>query len=80
MRLVEMPVYREAIGEMVAAVACCPAPRCGWLAIEYRSASSNSARWEFWCGRCGAEFTVVRGELLFESGPKQWLSARTYDT
>ena len=80
MRFLEMPVYREEPGEMVAAVASCPAPDCGWLVFEYRDAGSNSAHWEFSCGRCGAEFTVGRGELLFESAPKQWLAARTYDT
>jgi hypothetical protein len=56
-----------------------PVPDCSSLVIEYRAADSvrpgHPEDWEFTCPRCGIEFTVAQGELIFHSGPKQWLSS-----
>jgi hypothetical protein len=65
--------------DIVAAVSKCPAPDCSVLVIEYKSAGSvrpdHPEDWGFTCSRCGLEFTAVEGELIFQSVPKQWLSA-----
>jgi|SRR5579884_882419 len=68
--------------DIVAAASICPMPNCGSLVIEYKAAGSirpgHPEDWEFTCSRCGMEFTVTQGELIFQSVPKQWLSANTY--
>jgi hypothetical protein len=68
--------------DIVAAASCCPVPDCSSLVIEYRAASSvrpgHPEDWGFTCSRCGIQFTVAQGELIFQSVPKQWLSAKTH--
>jgi len=65
--------------EIVAAASNCPAADCGSLVLEYRAADSvrlgHAGDWEFKCSRCGMEFRVNKGELIFQSIPKRWLSA-----
>jgi hypothetical protein len=65
--------------DIVAAVSSCPLADCASLVIEYRAAgtigSGHREDWGFTCSRCGTEFTVAEGELIFQSVPKQWLSA-----
>ncbi|MGB9074207.1 MAG: hypothetical protein WCC22_16335 [Terriglobales bacterium] len=68
--------------DVVAAASSCPVPECSSLVIEYRAAGSSGPGhqedWEFTCSRCGMEFTVAQGELIFQSVPKQWLSANIH--
>jgi hypothetical protein len=68
--------------DIVAAASSCPAPDCSSLVIEYRAAASvrrgHPEDWGFTCSRCGIEFKVAQGELIFQSVPKQWLSANTH--
>lgn len=70
---------REEREDIVAAASTCPIPGCSSLVIEYRAAESvrpgHPEDWEFTCPRCGVEFTVAQGELIFQSVPKRWLSA-----
>jgi hypothetical protein len=77
-----MPHHWEQRNDIVAAASRCPVSECGSLVIEYRAAGSvrpgHPEDWEFTCPRCGIEFTVAQGELIFQSVPKQWLSANTY--
>ena len=77
-----MPQDWEQRDGIVAAASSCPLPECGSLVIEYRAADSvrpgHPEDWEFTCSVCGMEFAVVQGELIFQSAPKQWLSADTY--
>jgi hypothetical protein len=65
--------------DIVAAASSCPIPDCSSLVIDYRPAGSvrpgHPEDWEFTCSRCGMEFTVTQGELIFQSVPKQWLLA-----
>jgi hypothetical protein len=69
----------EQSDDIVAAASSCPVPDCGSLVIDYRPVGSvrqdHPEDWEFTCSRCGMEFTVTQGELIFQSVPKQWLSA-----
>jgi hypothetical protein len=62
---------------MIAAASSCPVPDCSSLVIEYREAGSvrpgHPEDWGFTCSRCGIEFTVTQGDLIFHSVPKQWL-------
>jgi hypothetical protein len=60
--------------------ATCPMPSCGALVVTYESADSlneiicsQGSAWEFVCAECGAEFSVPRGDLLFQSVPREWL-------
>jgi len=60
--------------------ATCPMPACGALAVTYESTDSlneviqsRAATWEFVCSECGAEFNVPKGDLLFQSVPREWL-------
>lgn len=68
--------------DIVAAASSCPVADCSSLVIEYRAASSircgHPEDWLFTCPRCGTEFTVTQGELIFQSVPKQWLSGNTH--
>lgn len=68
--------------DIVAAASSCPMPDCSSLVIEYRTAGSvrpgHPEEWDFTCSRCGIEFTVAQGELIFQSVPKQWLSANIH--
>lgn len=68
--------------DVVAAASSCPVPECSSLVIEYRSARSGrpgrEQDWEFTCSRCGTEFKVAQSELIFQSVPKQWLSANVH--
>jgi len=77
-----MPHDWEQHDDIVAAASSCPMPDCSSLVIEYRTASSvrpgHPEDWGFRCSRCGIDFTVTQGELIFQSVPKQWLSANTY--
>jgi hypothetical protein len=63
----------------LAAASSCPAFDCGSLVLDYRPADSlelgHPQDWDFTCSRCGMEFTVPRGELIFQSIPTRWLSA-----
>jgi hypothetical protein len=63
---------------VIAAASTCPIPECNSLVIEYRTGGSvrpgHPEDWEFTCANCGVEFTVVQGELLFQTVPKQWLA------
>jgi len=72
----------EQCDDIVAAVSSCPIPDCNCLVVSYRAAGSvpsgQSEDWEFICSRCGMEFTAAPSELLFQSVPKQWLSANTH--
>ena len=65
--------------EEVAAGAICPMPDCGVLVIAFRASSvariGHREPWELACGRCGIEFVVPEGELVFRSIPKKWLMA-----
>ena len=65
--------------DVVAAGTSCPMPNCGALTIAYVSADDqqpdDTAQWEFTCSRCGIEFTVPKGDLVFWSVPTQWLFA-----
>jgi hypothetical protein len=76
-----LPHDWEQRDDIVAAASQCPAPDCSSLVIEYRAAGSvrpgHPEDWEFTCSRCGSEFTVVQGDLIFQSVPKQWLSANS---
>jgi hypothetical protein len=85
----EAPIERHAMSQdleqrddIVAAASSCPVPDCSSLVVEYRAAGSvgsdDSENWWFTCSRCGMEFTVPPGELIFQSVPKQWLSANTH--
>jgi hypothetical protein len=64
---------------IVGAASSCAVPDRGFLVIEYRSADcirlGHPEDLEFTCSRCGMEFTVAQRELIFQSVPKQWLSA-----
>jgi hypothetical protein len=67
--------------EVVAAGSICPVPDCGALVISYRPSDrarrDDATSWcEFTCSRCGIDFTVPEDELIFQSVPKEWLSAR----
>jgi hypothetical protein len=77
-----MPHHWERRGDIVAAASSCPVPDCSSLVIEYRAAGSvrpgHPEDWKFTCSRCGIEFTVAQGELIFQSVPKQWLSANAH--
>ena len=63
----------------VAAGSSCPVPECGALVVAYRPPDRDHADlWEFICPRCGIDFTVPEGELIFHSVPKDWLLARVH--
>jgi len=68
--------------DIVVAASSCPVADCSSLVIEYKSVGSvrpgHPEDWEFKCSHCGTEFTVTQGELIFQSVPKQWLSATTH--
>lgn len=57
--------------------ATCPMPGCGALVVTYEPADhvtkTGGTVWEFVCAECGAEFTVSRADLLFQSVPREWL-------
>lgn len=60
--------------------ATCPMPNCGALVVTYESPDclhaitrSHGATWGFVCSECGAEFTAPKGDLLFQSVPREWL-------
>jgi hypothetical protein len=76
-----MPETSERGDDTVTALSRCPVPACGSLVIEYRPADNirlgHPGNWEFTCSRCGSDFSVPQGELIFQSVPKQWLSAST---
>ncbi len=77
-----IPHILEQHDDIVAAASTCPVPDCGSLVIEYRAATTirpgHPEDWEFTCSRCGIEFTVAHGELIFQSVPKQWLSPNAH--
>ena len=77
-----MPHDWEERDDIIAAASRCPVPDCGSLVVEYRAANnvrpSHPEDWDFTCSRCGIEFTVAQGELIFQSVPKQWLWANTH--
>jgi hypothetical protein len=68
--------------DLVAAASSCPVPDCSSLVIDYKPAASvrpeHPEDWEFTCSRCGIQFTVTQGELIFHSVPKQWLWANAH--
>jgi len=76
-----LPMDWKQRDDIVAAASTCPVATCASLVIEYRAGGTVRAGhpedWEFTCSRCGTEFTVAQGELIFQSVPKQWLSAET---
>jgi hypothetical protein len=66
--------------ELRAHGATCPMPGCGALVVSYEMPTGAnevlrpvSSTWEFVCPQCGAEFTAPKGDLLFQSVPRQWL-------
>jgi len=65
--------------DILAATSNCPTPDCRALVVEYRAAGSvrpgHPEDWWFKCSRCGTEFIVPRGDFIFQSIPKKWLSA-----
>jgi hypothetical protein len=69
----------ESADPILAAASSCPVVSCGSLVIDYRPAESvrpsHPEDWEFTCSRCGTEFTVTQGELIFHSVPRRWLFA-----
>jgi hypothetical protein len=77
-----LPQATQPGNDIVAAASSCPVLDCSSLLIEYRAASTvtpdDPEDWEFTCSRCGIKFTVTHGELIFQSVPKQWLSANTH--
>jgi hypothetical protein len=77
-----LPQAKQPGRNIVAAASSCPVLACGSLVIDYRPADSvrpsHPEDWEFTCSRCGIKFTVTHGELIFQSVPKQWLSANTH--
>ena len=79
-----MPETMEREDGRVASASSCPALDCGSLVIEYREVDSlqlgHPHDWEFTCFRCGTEFTALRGNLIFQSVPKGWLSANRHPT
>jgi hypothetical protein len=74
------PLHAEQRDDIVSAASICPVPDCSSLVVEYRAVGSvrpgHPEDWGFTCARCGIDFTVVLGELIFQSVPKQWLSAK----
>jgi hypothetical protein len=65
--------------------ATCPMPGCGSLVITYEPEDSLNgavhpagATWEFVCPDCGSEFTAPRGDLLFQSVPREWLFSEVH--
>jgi len=78
-----MPHDWEQREDVIAAGTTCPMPDCGALAIAYRSTEDvrhdDAEPWEFTCPRCEFEFTVPEGDLIFQSVPKNWLSAKVHD-
>ena len=79
-----MPETMERGDGRVASASGCPALDCGSIVIEYREADSlqlgHPQDWEFACSRCGTEFRVPRGDLIFQSIPRRWLSANGHPT
>jgi hypothetical protein len=71
--------YFDELDEIIAAASICPV--CDTLVFAYRSkylALLDSDRWEFTCPLCGTGFSVPESELVFQSLPKEWLSAKVY--
>jgi hypothetical protein len=72
-----LPQTAQPGSNIVAAASSCPVLACGSLVVDYKPADSvrpsHPEDWEFTCSRCGIEFTVTQGELIFQSVPKQWL-------
>lgn len=68
--------------DVIAAATSCPMPECGTLVVAYRSTDSaehdGAELWEFTCPRCGFEFVVPKGDLIFQSVPKDWLLAKVH--
>jgi ribosomal protein S27AE len=78
-RKMPVPIYSDKLDDVVAAVSICP--DCGMLAFAYRSSDAkrnDSDRWDFMCARCGTEFVMPEGELVFQPFPKEWLLSRVY--
>jgi hypothetical protein len=77
-----IPHILEQHDDIVAAASICPLPDCSSLVIEYRAASAirpgHPEDWKFTCSRCGIKFAVAHCELIFQSVPKQWLSANAH--
>ena len=76
---------RDERDEVVAAGSICPVPDCGALVISYGPSDrvepvNAKSWWDFACTRCGTDFTVPEDELIFQSVPKEWLSARVQAT
>ena len=80
-RPASLPQDRELLDDIIAAASICPMPDCISLVIEYSTAGSvrpgHPEDWRFTCPRCGMEFTVGQGELIFQSVPQQWLSGNS---
>jgi hypothetical protein len=59
--------------------ATCPIQDCGVLVVAYRppafTGRDNADPSEFTCPRCGTDFTVPEGDLIFQSVPKARLFA-----
>jgi hypothetical protein len=69
-----MPQVLAHRDDRVAAVSSCPVLDCGSLVIEYCPAGSirlgHSEYWEFTRSRCGMNFSVTQGELIFQIHPQ----------
>jgi hypothetical protein len=76
-----MPHDWEERDEMAAGTIC-PVSDCGALAVAYRpldqTVRDNAEPWEFTCPRCGIDFIVWEGDLIFHSVPKDWLLAKAH--
>ena len=74
-----MPHDWEQREDVIAAGTTCPMPDCAALTLTYRSADDvdrlDAEPWEFTCPRCGLEFIIPEGSLIFHSVPKDWLWA-----
>ena len=74
-----MPDYSDELDDIVAAASICPA--CDTIAFAYRSTDmkrDDCDRWEFTCPQCGIGFIMPKSKLIFQSLPKEWLSAKVY--
>jgi hypothetical protein len=66
-----LPQAAQPGSNIVAAASSCPVLACGSLVVDYKPADSvrpsHPEDWEFTCSRCGMEFMVTQGELIFQS-------------
>lgn len=77
-----MPHDWEQGDDVIAAETICPMPDCGALTVAYRSTDGagrdDAEPWAFTCPRCGFEFTVPEGDLIFQSVSADWLLTKVH--